>query len=300
MPDLTPDPAAPSRDRSALVLCGGGSHGALEVGFARAIYEAGHRPDMILGTSIGALNGAFLAAGAEFAALERLWRGFRLRKAVRPNWRWLLHPRARPGFLDLSPMRAILRRELPVTRFEDLTVPLTVVTTDLTSGKACYWQGNGDMIEPIIASMSLPGVFPPVALGASRHIDGGIADNAPLGRARKLGASRAFMIECTCAIPCAKPPSGWFGVVGRAFEIALERKHKLELERHGARMQIFRVEPQLDIAPGLLSFAAVETLISAGYEQTRAALAGWPPPGQSTRGQSRRTAPPRRTRKVPV
>jgi NTE family protein len=297
MPDPVPPP---SPDRTALVLCGGGSHGALEVGFARAVYEAGYRPDMILGTSIGALNGAFLAAGTEFATLERLWRGFRLRKAVRPNWRWLLHPRARPGFLDLSPMRAILRRELPVTRFEDLPVPLTVVTTDLASGRAHYWQDEGDMVEPIIASMSLPGVFPPVVLGGGRHIDGGIADNAPLGRARKMGASRAFMIECSCANPCAKPPSGWFGVVGRAFEIALYRKHALELERHCAAMEVFRVVPRLDIAPGLLSFASVETLISAGYEQTRAALAGWPQPGGDARGQARRPTPPLHTIKVPV
>ncbi len=295
-----PDPVPPPTDRTALVLCGGGSLGALEVGFARALYEAGHRPDMILGTSIGALNGAFLAAGTDFATLERLWRGFRLRKAVRPNWRWLRHPRTRPGFLDLSPMRAILRRELPVTRFEDLPVPLTVVTTDLDAGKACYWQGKGDMIEPIIASMSLPGVFPPVMLDGGRHIDGGIADNAPLGRARKMGASRAFMIECTCANPCTKPPVGWFGVVGRAFEIALQRKHALELERHGAAMQVFRVAPQLDISPGLLSFASVETLIAAGYEQTRAALAGWPLSGRNPCGRSHRPGPPRRTRKVSI
>ncbi len=295
-----PDPVPSSQDRTALVLCGGGSLGALEVGFARAVYEAGHLPDMILGTSIGALNGAFLAGGADFPTLERLWRGFRLRKAVRPNWRWLLHPRARPGFLDLSPMRAILRRELPVTRFEDLRVPFTVVTTDLTSGKACYWQDEGDMIEPIIASMSLPGVFPPVVLDGGRHIDGGIADNAPLGRARKTGATRAFMIECNCANPCAKPPSGWFGVVGRAFEITLARKHALELELHSAAMEVFRVVPLLDIAPGLLSFASVETLISAGYEQTKAALADWPQPGADARGQVHRSASPHQTTKVSV
>ena len=272
------DRASVGCDRSALVLCGGGSHGALEVGFARALYEAGLRPDMILGTSIGALNGAFLAAGTEFARLERLWREFRLRRAVRPNWRWALNPRTRPGFLDLAPLRAILRRELPVTRFEELAVPLTIVTTDLASGEACYWQGEGDLIEPIVASMSLPGVFPPVRLGGGLHIDGGVADNAPLGRARRLGAQRVFMIECACATPCARPPTGWSGVVGRAFEIALSEKHKLELERHCATAGLFRVVPRLDIAPGLFDFSAVEALISAGYEQTKAALSAGPGP----------------------
>lgn len=162
------------RDRSALVLCGGGSHGALEVGFARALYEAGHRPYMILGTSIGALNGAFLAAGVDVATLEGLWRVFRSWKALRPNWGWLLHPRTAPGFLNLTPLRRILQRELPVTRFEELTIPLSIVTTDLASGKACYWEGEGDLMEPLLASMSLPGVFPQTELDGRLHVDGGI------------------------------------------------------------------------------------------------------------------------------
>ena len=270
--------APAGRDRSALVLCGGGSHGALEVGFARALYEAGHRPDMILGTSIGALNGAFLAAGVDFAALEGLWREFRLWKALRPNYGWLLHPRTAPGFLNLTPLRRILQRELPVTRFEELTIPLSIVTTDLATGKACYWEGEGDLIEPLLASMSLPGVFPPTELDGRLHVDGGIADNAPLGRAKSLGATRAFMIECACADPCARPPSGWSGIVGRSFEIAMHRKHALEMDVHCAAMEVFRVIPTLDVAPGLLRFASSEALITAGYEQTKAALAAWPQP----------------------
>jgi NTE family protein len=293
-----PDPVPSSQETTALVLCGGGSHGALEVGFAKALYEVGHRPDMILGSSIGALNGAFLAAGTDFPTLERLWRAFRLRKAVRPNWRWPLHPRTRPGFLDLGPMRAILRRELPVTRFEELEVPLTVVTTDLTTGKACYWQGEGDLIEPIIASMSLPGVFPPVALRGGQHIDGGVADNAPLGRARKQGATRAFMIDCACATPCAKPPSGWLGIVGRAFEITLHRKQEVELKMHAAAMQLFRVIPGLDIAPGLLDFTSAAALIAAGYEQTKTAMGEPPLAGRARHQAGEKGAHPRQPREL--
>lgn len=279
------DETSARRDISALILCGGGSHGALEVGFARALYEAGHRPDMILGTSIGALNGAFLAAGLGFPALENLWREFRIWKAVRPNWAWPIRPRRAPGFLSLAPLRAILRRELPVVRFEELSIPLNIVTTDLASGKARYWKDEGDLIEPILASMSLPGVFPPAELDGRLHIDGGIADNAPLGRAKGLGATRAFMIECACADPCAKPPSGLTGIVGRSFEIAMNHKHALELDAHCAAMEVFRVVPSLDIAPGILNFASSRALIAAGYEQTRAALAKWPQPAARKPGR---------------
>jgi NTE family protein len=146
--------------------------------------------------------------------------------------------------------------------------------------------------------MSLPGVFPPVALGGGRHIDGGIADNAPFGRARKSGASRAFMIDCACATSCAKPPTGWTGIVGRAFEITLQRKHELELDLHCGEMEIFRIVPRLDISPGLLNFSSAQELISAGYEQTKAALADSLRPEAATRGQARWSAVPRHFGKV--
>jgi len=256
----------------ALVLCGGGSYGALEVGFARALFESGLKADMILGSSIGALNGAFLAGGMSLDALAALWRGFRLRTAVRPNFGWIAHPRRRPGFLSLSPLRRILRNTLPVTRFEDLQIPLTIVTTDLTTGCAHYWEGPGDIVEPLIASMSLPGIFPPVVLDAALHIDGGIADNVPLGRAKMLGARTALMIECACASPCGKPPSGWSGIVGRSFEIALSRKHLLELEVYGVDMDILRIFPKLEGEPSLLSFANAQQMFDVAYAQTMACL----------------------------
>lgn len=192
-PGLTP---------AALLLCGGGSRGAMEVGFYQALAEFGVRPDFILGASIGALNGAYIAGGMAPSELIRLWREFRLARALSLNWAWLLHPRRRPGFFSLAPLRSWLRRNLPVTRFEDLAIPLTVVTTDLESGRACYWHGQGDLIEPVIASMSVPGVFPPVEIDGRLHIDGGVANNAPLDKAHELDARSGYMIECACAERC--------------------------------------------------------------------------------------------------
>ena len=115
----------------------------MEVGFYQALTECGVRADMVLGSSIGALNGAYIAGGIAAPRLIELWREFRLRQAVSLNWDWLRHGGRSAGLLGLDPLRAMLRRTLPATRFEQLAIPLTIVTTDLQSGSACYWSGQG-------------------------------------------------------------------------------------------------------------------------------------------------------------
>lgn len=281
----TPHDNSPGPGETALVLCGGGAHGALEVGFARALEERGIGYGRIYGSSIGALNGAFLAGGMPTEELAGLWRAARLRHFTRPNWAWFAHPRSRPGLLSLSALRRVLERTLPARRFEDLPIPLSIVTTDLMSGKACYWEDAGDIIEPLLASMSVPGIFPPILLNGHPHVDGGVADNAPLGRAADCGYRRALMIECACADPCARPPKGLIGILGRAFEIALARKHRSELALHANRIEIVRVVPRLTAEPGFLNLSAADALIEAGYVQAMTELAKLPGCG---RGRSTR------------
>ena len=266
---------------TALVLCGGGSHGALEVGFARALLELGIRYDQILGTSIGAVNGAYLAGGMSADDLAGLWRTVRLRQLLRPNWSWALHPRSRPGLLSLGAFGRLLERTLPSRRFEDLRIPLTVVTTDLITGKACYWEGSGDIIAPLLASVSLPGIFPPVELDGHPHIDGAVAENAPLARAAATKVRRALMIECACANPCRRAPSGLIGTIGRAFEIALARKHRTELQLHEGLIDIVRVLPEFDDEAGILNLSRTSSLLELGYQQSMAALSELPECGVS-------------------
>lgn len=263
---------AQRRGGNALVLCGGGGHGALEVGFAQALEDLDVGYDRVLGTSIGALNGAFLAGGMSPADLASLWRSARLWRLVRPNWRWFVHPRTQPGPLSFSALRRFLHHTLPVLRFEDLKIPLSIVTTDLMTGKACYWEDEGEIIQPLLASMSLPGIFPPITLNGHQHIDGGIADNAALGRAMDLGHCRALMIECACASPCRRPPMGLIGILGRSFEIALARKHRAEIGLHARGIDVIRIEPRLDDESGFLDLSASQSLIEAARAQTLSEL----------------------------
>ena len=258
--------------RKALLLCGGGSRGAMEVGFYQALTECGVRADMVLGSSIGALNGAYIAGGIAAPRLIELWREFRLRQAVSLNWDWLRHGGRSAGLLGLDPLRAMLRRTLPATRFEQLAIPLTIVTTDLQSGSACYWSGQGDLIEPLIASMSLPGIFPPVELGGRPHVDGGLANDVPFAKAEALGARAVYLIECACAQRCPRPPRGWADILMRSFSIALAGKYASEREHFHGRLEVFVVRPQLTDEIDLLDFRHSVELIEVAYRQTRRAL----------------------------
>lgn len=256
------------RSPVALVLCGGGSRGALQVGFYRAIRDLGLPVDFIIGSSIGALNGACFAAGMPPETVAELWCRFRRREALRLDLRGLLAPWRYSAFFNLDPLRQRLRDVLPVTRFEHLPVPLIVVTTDLQEGEATYWSGTGDIVEPVIASMSLPGVFSPVEMEGRQFVDGGIANNAPLDKAVALGAKTILMIQCTCCEPSLKLFRGMARVLVRSFSIALERKFAAELYHLGALVQVHSVQPHFPHEIDLLDFRHSGELIDAAYRQT--------------------------------
>jgi NTE family protein len=253
---------------AALVLCGGGSRGAIEVGFYCALRELGMPIDLVIGSSIGALNGAFIAGGMQPADLVEIWRNTRRRDAIRYNWNGLLQPGRSPGLYTLDPLRELLRRTLPVTRFEDLPIPLTITTTDLQLGKAVHFSGAGDIIEPIIASLSLPVFFPPVRIGDHQFVDGGVANNVPLDRARALGARGTLMISCVCCESVQRNFRGMLGILGRSLSIAFDCKYNIDLERIRRSVQVCAVEPRLQIDVGLLDFDHTAELIDAGYRQT--------------------------------
>ena len=195
--------ADPRGFREAVVLSGGGSLGAAQVGALLALFEAGIRPDLFVGCSVGALNAAFLAIDptpARALELERVWRALDRSDVFGGNRRLsathsLMHAVRRDDHLyEPDSLRRLVRRWVPLADLGETAVPCHVVTTDLMTGSPCWWT-DGDPVTVLTASACLPALFPPVPLGGSLHVDGGVTVAVPVDRALELGAARVWVLD---------------------------------------------------------------------------------------------------------
>lgn len=190
--------------REAVVLSGGGSLGAAQVGALRALVEGGVRPDLLVGCSVGALNAAFVAmdpSAERVAELERIWRGLGTRDVFGPSRRLAgqvlqMAVRREDHLYDPTALRSLVRRWVPLDDLSGTAVPCHVVTTDLLTGQPCWWSA-GDPVDVLTASACLPAVFPPVPLEGGLHVDGGVTRPVPVRRALDLGASRVWVVDVT-------------------------------------------------------------------------------------------------------
>jgi NTE family protein len=212
---------------TAFVLGGGGLLGAHEVGMLAALADAGIRPELVLGTSIGAINGVFVAADPEGAAkrLESVWRSEVVRTAFRGSLLGRLGTLARTGTHLHSnlPLRRLLTEHLPVLRFADLAVPFQCVAACVERA-AAHWFDTGPLVPAVLASAAVPGLLPPVRISGEHFMDGGLVHSIPVGRAVQLGARDIYVLHVgRVEQPLVAPRRPWeVGLV--AFEIA--RRHR--------------------------------------------------------------------------
>lgn len=194
--------------RDVMVLSGGASRGAVQVGMMRALVERGIRPAAYVGTSVGALNATFLA-GVEaddlprrVEQLGRHWAGIQSRDVFPgSHWTRIGHVVRHPASLYSSEgLHRLVRSWAPTRRLEDLAVPVRVVTTRLETNDAVY-HDTGDLETLLMASTALPSIFDPIRLmgaeGPETHVDGGIADLVPVAGAPSLAPSRVFVLDAS-------------------------------------------------------------------------------------------------------
>jgi NTE family protein len=216
---------------TAFVLGGGGLLGAHEVGMLRALAEAGIRPDVVVGTSVGAINGAFVAADPAAAAdrLGQLWQGDTLQQAFSETlWgRAVRLARSGTHLHSIEPLRQMLDDMLPAENFADLELPFHCVAASIERASA-HWFSSGPMVPAVLASCAVPGLLPPVEIGGEHYFDGGLVHSIPVGRAVALGASSIYVLHVgRIERPLAVPQRPWeVGLV--AFEIA--RRHRFHEE----------------------------------------------------------------------
>jgi NTE family protein len=267
--------------RTAFVLSGGANLGASQAGMLQGLYEHDVCPDLFVGTSAGALNAAFAAfrPPAIDSALElgEVWRGVRGAQVFPPN---LL--RAGLGLLGLRDhamsaggLRRLIKRTAPGERVEDAAVPLHLVAVDVLTGDEVLLS-HGPLLDSVLASAAIPGVFPPVLIGERLLMDGGVANNTPISHAIALGADRIFVLQAIRPQCLLRPPRGALAAGVTAVARTIVRRLDEDIARYRDHAELI-VLPAPDVCGILPSdFSHTSELISEGLRSARALLARSP------------------------
>jgi len=272
------------RPHVAFVLSGGGVLGAVQVGQLRALIEAGVIPDLLVGTSVGALNAAAIAADPTPAGVDLLadvWsslRGEDLFPGTRVQ-RALHFVRKGDHLYSNEGIRALVQK-LPVRSFEEMQRPLAIVTANLRSGAEHVFE-SGPIAPPLIATTALPGIFPPLLIEGELYVDGGIVNNVPISVAAEHGARRIYVLTCGAPKPTTTEIRRPLDVLLQAFAHSRAARVDVDLRRFADAADIRLVPPP---APEPIRFNDTSHtlhLMEEGYQLTRAYL------GESARAAAR-------------
>ena len=267
-----------SAGQTAFVLAGGGSLGSVQVGMLRALVLQGLSPDLVVGASVGAINGAFFAGRPDAVGvqqLEEIWQGIRRRDvfplAPLANLRGFF---SRPDHL-VSPraLRRLIERNFPYDRLESTPLPAHVIATDLLTG-AEVRLSSGSAVEALLASAAIPAIFPPVRIGKLHLIDGGVANNTPISVAVELGAERIVVLPTGHPCSIDEPPSGILAMALHALNLLIARQLLVDLERFAGRAKLLVVPPLCPLAVGAHDFSHNRELIERAAESTRLWIEG--------------------------
>ena len=240
-----------------LVLSGGGTRGFAHLGVIEALNEAGIYPDIISGTSAGALAGVLYADG--YTPREIL-------KLMNPGSRldYMRPALPREGLLQIGGIMKILKSNLRAKTFEELKIPLYVSATDLNNGKAKYFS-EGELLDPVMASASIPVLFQPVIINNICYVDGGVLDNLPL---RPIEKKCRFLIgSFVNPVGYIEKISGLIGIAERTFMLSMSK----EIGEKAKRFDLL-VSPQELMNYRILDPEKSEELFSVGYNATKEKL----------------------------
>ncbi len=263
----------PGDETTAFVLAGGGSLGAVQVGMLHALVAAGVRPDLVVGSSVGAINAAYFAGAPDregISHLEDIWAGLRRTDIFPVTLSSLIGMLRRSGSLvDPGGLRRLLETHLAFGRIEEASLPLHVMATDLQGTSVRL--SNGPVVEAVLASAAVPGIFPPVTIDDHPLMDGAIAANTPLRMAAELGATRIVVLPTGYACALTEPPQG---VIARMLHavtllIAWQLMHEIETMPEGVTVHLAPALCPLAVSP--YDFTASRHLI----ERARSSTAQW-------------------------
>jgi NTE family protein len=258
----------------AFVLAGGASLGAMQAGMLRALYERGIVPDVIVGTSAGALNGAFIACRPQTVetaeVLADVWLGLRRGQVfpMNPLTGALAFFGARDHVVPDSGLRRLIDRHITHDRLEAMPIPLHVVAVDVITGEELLLS-RGPVRTALLASAAIPGVLAPVPWEDRTLMDGGVANNTPISHAVELGAERIYVLPTGHACALVEPPRSALGMALHAISLLTHRRLIEDIERHREDAELIVLPPPcpLDISP--IDFGRPGELIDRGLHDAR-------------------------------
>ena len=272
---------------TAFVLGGGGVLGAVEVGMLRALFERGITPDLVLGTSVGALNGALVARDPTPAVIDLLtdlWRdareggrevyGDRRLRTVRRAVSTGTH------IYSAKPLKQRLADELGDVTFEELPVRFQVCAASIERA-AEHWFDSGPVVDAVMASAAVPGLLPPARVGDEHYLDGGIVNSIPVGRAVRLGATRIFVLQVGRIDRPLRVPRRPWEVARVSFEIARRHRFNREMAELPGHVEAHVLpargtSSRDDTLFGSRDFSGIQQRIDATYEASVEFLDGLP------------------------
>jgi len=252
--------------KTAFVFAGGGSLGAIQVGMLDSLLVAGVRPDIVVGASVGAINASYFAGAPDaecVATLAHLWSQLR-RSDIFPftlatAFGLLTHP---GNLVDPGGLRRVIETNLPLQRIEDAQIPLHIMATN-QQGEAVRLS-SGSVVEAILASTAIPGIFPPVEIGGDALMDGAIAANTPMLLAAQLGATRIIILPTGYACALEEPPKRAAGKAMHAITLLINWQLMHELSQIPERIEVHIVPTLCPLAISPFDFSAAKELIERG------------------------------------
>jgi NTE family protein len=265
-----------TQPKTAFVFAGGGSLGAVQVGMLRSLVARGVKADMVVGSSVGAMNGAYYAGAPTQEGIEQLakiWRGLRRRDIFPITPRALLGLALRRDFLLGSHgLYRLVHTHLPYRNMEDAKLPLHIVATDLLSGEAVVLS-QGEAAQAIVASTAIPAAFAPVKFDGLYLADGAITSCTPVKVAVMRGATRLIVLPTGYACARAMPPQGAVANALHALTLLISRQVRGELESLDEAIDFHVAPPLCPLMGSPYDFSQTAELIERAASRTDAWLA---------------------------
>ncbi len=261
------------KKKAVFLLSGGSGLGSIQVGMIKALFEQGIIPDFFVGTSVGAINSAFMCGNPTLEGvdeLEKIWISV-LRKNIFPVniFSTIVNILKRKNFL-VSPkgLRRLLEKNIRYNTLADARIPCLLIATDLMTGEQVVLS-SGNVIKAVLASTALPGIYPHVEMMGRFLIDGSLSGDTPLSVAAEYGAEEVFILPAGYHKTLDKAPSGLIDIFAHSLNILIDHQFLRDIEIYQKDILIHIIPPVYPIGHSFYDLSRTAEYLSLAYDSTK-------------------------------